>query len=140
VKLPSKESKQIINLNKQLLLYANKRLRVISGLKTMKDLMNVEVEKWIAAPAVQAESQSLVQLIRGSGQVGFRALHHPSGPIVVLTNWGSDEQISVRLRGEYASIKEHLAGTPVKMTHHGNFTDAELNLLSGKVCVLKASR
>lgn len=101
---------------------------------------NPEVEKWIAAPAVQAESQSLVQLIRGSGQVGFRALHHPSGPIVVLTNWGSDEQISVRLRGAYASIKEHLAGTPVKMTHHGNFTDAELNLLSGKVCVLKASR
>ena len=48
MKLPSKESKQIINLNKQLLLYANKRLRVISGLKTMKDLMNVEVEKWIA--------------------------------------------------------------------------------------------
>jgi hypothetical protein len=47
VKLPLTESNQIINLNKQLLLYANKRLKVINNLQTLNDLMNIEVEKWI---------------------------------------------------------------------------------------------
>jgi beta-galactosidase len=101
---------------------------------------NPEVEKWIAAPAVRAESQSLVQVLKGSGQVGFRALHHPSGPLAVITNWGPDEQVIVKFRGDYASIKDHLAGSPVRMKRHEGFTDAELSLPSGKACVLKASR
>ncbi len=101
---------------------------------------NPAVEKWITAPAVQAEPQSLVQLTKASGQVGFRALHHASGPIVVLTNWGPDEQITVRLRGDYASITDHLAGLPVRLMRHEGFTDVVLTLLSGKACVLKASR
>lgn len=102
---------------------------------------NPEVEKWITAPAVQAESQSPIQLRKGSGQVGFRALHHPSsGPIAVLTNWGPEEQIVVRFRGDYASVGNSLAGSSVRVTRHEGFTDAELTLLSGKACVLKASR
>jgi len=101
---------------------------------------NPEVEKWITAPAVRAESQSPVRVIKGSGQVGFRALHHPSGPIVVLTNWGADTQIILRFRGAYASIADHLAGSPVTVTRHQGFMDTELTLPSGKACVLKASR
>jgi beta-galactosidase len=101
---------------------------------------NPEVEKWITAPAVRAESQSLVQPIRGPGLMGYRALHHPSGPIAVLTNWGPDDQVAVRFRGAYASITNHLAGSPVRVTRHEAFTEAELTLLSGKACVLKASK
>ena len=101
---------------------------------------NPEVGKWITAPSVKAESQSLVQLTKGSGQVGFRALHHPSGPVAVITNWGPDEQVIVRFRGDYASIKNHLDGALVRVTQHEGFADAELTLKSGKACVLKASR
>lgn len=101
---------------------------------------NPVVEKWITAPAVQAESQSLVQLIKGPGQVGFRALHHPSGPVAVVTNWGQEEQVTVRFRGAFASITNPLAGSPVTVMRHDGFTDAKLTLLSGKASVLKASR
>lgn len=101
---------------------------------------NPEIEKWITAPAVQAESRSSVQLTKGSGQLGFRALQHSSGPVAVLTNWGPDEQVTVRFRGAYDSIKEHLAGLPARVTRHEGFTNAELTLPSGKACVLKASK
>ncbi|MEJ2010001.1 MAG: beta-galactosidase [Acidobacteriota bacterium] len=100
---------------------------------------NLEVEKWIASPALRAESNSLVQLVRGSDQVGFRALHHRSGPAVVLTNWGQADEIEVRFRGEYATVKNLVGNFPARVTHRDQSTYAELSLPAGKACVLKAS-
>lgn len=101
---------------------------------------NPTVEKWIASPAVQAESNSLVQLVKGSDQVGFRSLHHRSGPVAVLTNWGEATKVEMRFRGKYATVTNLLGNAPVRVTHRGQDTHAELTLAAGKPCVLKASR
>lgn len=99
---------------------------------------NSIVEEWITSPAAQAESDSLVQLVRGPRQVGLRALHHRSGPVAVLTNWGQDTEIEVRFRGGYTTVTNLLDNTPARVTHQGQNTYAELTLQAGKPCVLKA--
>jgi beta-galactosidase len=100
---------------------------------------NPHVQEWIASSAVKANSGSLVELVTSSDQVGFRALHHRSGPIAVLTNWGEEGEVEVRFGGEYATVISFLVNSPVKVEHRGQNTFAELTLPARQACVLKAT-
>ena len=100
---------------------------------------NPQVEKWITLPAIKAETNSLVQLVKASDDVGFRSLHHSSGPLAILTNWGRDDEVEVRFRGEYATVKDLLGNLPAKVAKRDQSTYAVLTLPAGKVCALKAS-
>ena len=101
---------------------------------------NPKVEEWITSPAIKANSGALVQLVRASDRVGFRSLHHPSGPVAILTNWGQDTEIEIRFGGQYATVISLLTNSPVKVTHRERATYAELSLPAGKACVLKANK
>jgi beta-galactosidase GanA len=101
---------------------------------------NPQVLEWIAAPAINANSDSLVQLVRAPDQVGFRSLHHPSGPLAILTNWGQDTEIEIRFRGRYGTVTDPLTNTEVKVTHREQSTYVELTLQAGKACVVKANK
>jgi beta-galactosidase len=101
---------------------------------------NPVVRKWIAGPAIEANSTSLIQMEKASEQVGFRALHHPSGPLAILTNWGQDDRFIARFGNEYASVTDLLTNVPVKVTRRERNTYAESTLPSGQVCVLRANK
>ncbi len=101
---------------------------------------NPVVRDWIAACAAQSNSGSLVHVLKASEHVGFRALHHPSGPFAILTNWGGEDPVMIRFREEYTSVTDLLANAPVKLTRHKGSTLAELTLPAGEVCVLKATK
>ncbi|MGH9453398.1 MAG: beta-galactosidase trimerization domain-containing protein, partial [Terriglobia bacterium] len=101
---------------------------------------NPVVRDWIAAYAAQSNPGSLVHVLKASEQVGFRVLHHPSGPFVILTNWGENDAVMIRFREEYTSVTDLLANAPVKLSRHEGSTLAELTLPAGEVCVLKATK
>jgi beta-galactosidase len=98
------------------------------------------VQEWITSPATEASGKSTVQLTKGSDQVGFRALHHSSGPIAVLTNWGEADEVQIRFGGQYKAVVNALGSPPARVTHRGQDTFAELTLPAQTACVLKAGR
>jgi beta-galactosidase len=97
------------------------------------------VQEWITSPAIKASGKSLVQLAKGSEQVGFRALHHSSGPIAVLTNWGEENELEIRFGGNYTNVANVLGGSQARLTHRGQGTFAELTLPGHTACLLKAN-
>ncbi|HUY12918.1 MAG TPA: beta-galactosidase [Terriglobia bacterium] len=101
---------------------------------------NPKVQEWITSPAVKASSSALVQLLKASDQVGFRPLHHVTGPVAILTNWGLESEIEIRLAGEYTTVANVLTDAPVKVTRRDQNTYAELIVPAGKACVLKANK
>ncbi|MGI0135146.1 MAG: beta-galactosidase trimerization domain-containing protein, partial [Candidatus Micrarchaeaceae archaeon] len=101
---------------------------------------NPQVLEWIVSPALKASSSSLVQLVRASGQVGFRSLHHSSGPLAILTNWDQDSEIQVRFGGQYETITDLVSNSQVKVTRRGQYTYTELTLRAGNACVVKANQ
>ncbi len=101
---------------------------------------NPVVRQWIAGPAIEANSTSLIQVETASEQVGFRPLHHSSGPLAILTNWDQDNPVEIRFGGQYATVTNLLANSPVKVTHREQCTYAELTLRAGEACVLKANK
>lgn len=100
---------------------------------------NATVKEWITSPAIKADSSSLVRLLRASDQVGFRPIHHPSGPAAVLTNWGPDDEIEMHFAGEFATVADVLTNSQVKVTRQKGSTRATLTLPAGGVRVLKAN-
>ncbi len=99
-----------------------------------------QILDWIASPAIKANSDSLVQLVKAPEQVGFRSLHHSSGPLAILTNWDQDSEIEVRFSGLYATVTDLVSNSLVKITRRGQHTYAAMTLQGGKACALKASQ
>ncbi len=101
---------------------------------------NAKVKEWITSPAEKANAGSRIRLLKASEQVGFRPLHHSSGPAVVLTNWGRDDEIEVHFAGEFATVADVLALSEVNVTRREGDTRATLMLPAQGVRVLKANK
>jgi beta-galactosidase GanA len=101
---------------------------------------NPLVLEWIASPASKANSGSLVEVVKASDEVGFRSLHHRSGPLAILTNWGQDSKIEIRFRGQYGTVTNVITNSAVNVTRREQSTHAELTLPPGEACVVKANK
>jgi beta-galactosidase len=99
---------------------------------------NPAVQRLIVKPALEVQSDALVQLAKGSDKICFRGLAHPSGPLAILSNWGEAETVVVSFRGNY-SVSEALTGKSMQVAHARGRTLATVELPAGAVGLIKAS-
>ena len=79
-----------------------------------------------------------MQLKSGSERVVFRGMIASDKQIVILTNWGNDDEVTVSFRGRVGRIANILPGVVLKTTFEDNNTLATFRLPKESVVVLLA--
>jgi beta-galactosidase len=99
---------------------------------------NPTVRKWISGPALEENASTPVQLIKGSPMVSFRALDFNGGKLVILSNWGKAEEMTIRFQGQYGEIIEPLTEQPIAMVRESHSQVVKLQVPAGAVVLLEA--
>lgn len=100
---------------------------------------NPTVQQWIVGPSVAVESGEEVLLQQGSRETMFRGMEWPEGVAAVLSNWGDAEKAVVSFRGSY-NVVDTITGETVPVREENGRTLATVNMQSGAVAVLKATK
>jgi beta-galactosidase len=101
---------------------------------------NEQVGKWIAQPALAANSGTPVKLEKGSGRITFRALEGPGSAFAVLSNWGPAETVVVSFAGDYKKVVNALSGAAVTLTRTNGRTMVTMPLAADGVLLLEAQK
>ncbi len=101
---------------------------------------NDQVQQWIIQPALAASAGAPVKLVKGSGQISFRALEAPGCAFAVLSNWGPAETVTVSFTGEYTRVADALSGAALQPTRAGGKTTVTAALGAEKALVLVAHK
>jgi len=99
---------------------------------------NAVVQRWIIDPARSHAAGLDVQLVTGSPRISFRGLVHSSGFVAVLSNWGSDERLTVAFRGRCA-VKNALTGQDIQSSFAEGRTLVNIPIRAEAVLVLNAN-
>lgn len=100
---------------------------------------NPVVQQLIVKPAIEAQTDALVRLTKGSDKICFRGLTHPSGPVAILSNWADSGSVVVTFRGHFTA-SDGLTGKSVPVAYEQGRTLATVALRGGAVAILKANK